>query len=49
MTNETFNYREAKLRAKQLWEEGNVILLPHARKRMTERDLSMLDVQHIIR
>jgi len=36
-------------RIKRLWDEGNVILLPHARKRMEERRLDTLDIQYIIR
>lgn len=46
---EPSDYKWAQRRIKRLWDEGNFILHPHARKRMTERDLDVLDIQHIIR
>lgn len=49
MDDEPSDYVGAKRRIKRLWDEGNVIVLPHARKRMAERDLDLLDIQHVVR
>lgn len=49
MLYEPSDYVWAKRRIKRLWDEGNFILLPHARKRMVERELDILDIQNVIR
>lgn len=36
-------------RIRELWETGEVVILPHAKQRMAERGLDELDVQNIIR
>jgi hypothetical protein len=46
---EPSDYRWAQRRIKRLWDEGNFILHPHARRRMAERELDALDIQYIIR
>jgi len=43
------NYRSVMIRIKQLWEKGNVIITFHARERMAERSIDILDIQHIIK
>lgn len=43
------NYKWVHRRIKHLWDEGNVVPLPHAQQRMEERGFDINDVQHIIR
>ena len=43
------NYRRVLLRIKKLWDEGSVVVLPHAQTQMQARGLDLLDVQHVIR
>ncbi len=43
------NYKLVQQRIRTLWNQGNVIILPHAQQRMLERGLDMTDIQHIIR
>ncbi len=43
------NYKWVQRRIRTLWNQGNVIILPHAQQRMLERGLDMTDIQHIIR
>ena len=44
---DTANFRTVLNEIRRLWEEGSVIILPHARQRMVERNLDELDVQNI--
>ena len=43
------NYKWVQRRIKQLWNQGKVVILPHAQQRMMERGLDMTDIQHILR
>lgn len=43
------NYAVVAKRIKHLWFTGNYQLLPHIEKRMEEREIDMLDVEHVIR
>ena len=36
-------------RIRTLWNEGRVVIVPHAGRRLKERGLDVLDLEHIIR
>jgi hypothetical protein len=44
-----YNKRRALERIKKLWREGEFIILPHAKKEMANDDVTVLDVENIIR
>lgn len=39
---------EAKTRACILWEQGNALPLPHFKKRLIERNVTMADIQYLL-
>jgi hypothetical protein len=43
------NYKWAQQRIKKLWSDGKTEIRPHARLRMSQREIDILDIQNVIR
>lgn len=42
------NVRQLKAAIQTLWNDGAVTVLPHARRRMGQRDITLQDIHHIL-
>ena len=43
------DYARVHRRIKRLWDEGTVVVLPHAQAALLKRRMDLTDVQHVVR